>query len=293
MASLGNTSSTTSSSSGGSEPSAKVYEKKSELEAVIRSPKGFKRLMKRTVCGECGVKGFMTSRFGNVSALVLPSMINMFWCESCGRLLCEKHRGLHTCERVDALAAKRRAMTAEEVRQEVEEAAQLKLQREVEAAAAKAESDARKASEYFEIKEKRHTLSAKAGHIASFIQSQAVRAPNGSAAKQELLDMQPVALRIRFELHNETESPTVNFALREDIWAEIKAMYLRAVQITGMVMTLDGGPLDVRNSWEPLPPAPEQQQPQQQQPGNGGHGGGGGGGFGSFGGFDGSGGGGR
>lgn len=231
-----------------------IYEHKGQLEAVIRDPKGFKRLMKRTVCGECGVK-CMQSRFGNVSALVLPSMINMFWCEKCGRLLCEKHRGQHTCEKQDAMDAKRRAMTAEEVRQEVEEAQQLKLQQEAEAAAAKKASDAEKASQYFEIKERRHTLASKAKIIANFIQDMALRAPAGNV-RQELLVMAPVSLRICIELSNEIESPTVSFALRDDIWEETKRMYERAVEISGMQSMVEGQPLSLHNSWEPAPAPP-------------------------------------
>lgn len=248
LGSQSSTDSTDRTISPGSKGKFERFEHKGQLEAVIRDPKLFKRLMKRTLCAECGVK-CMQSRFGNVSALVLPSMIDMFWCSKCGRLLCEKHRGHHTCEKYDAMMAARRAMTAEEVRKEVAEAEQKKLQAEAEAEAEKAARDAEIASKYFAIKEQRKTIASKASHIASFIQRASLQAPAGSG-RQELLESYSVANRISIELWNEVESPTVSYALREDVWDQIKDIYARAQEITGMQIVLEGAPLDVQNSWE-------------------------------------------
>ena len=112
-----------------------IYERKTEVETVLRS--AFKRFVKRTKCAQCGVK-CMEKRFASSSTLIVQSMIDVcifynvfcflflflfcvyflqtFWCDKCGRVLCEKHRNQHTCERQDFLDAKRRSMTPDQVR---------------------------------------------------------------------------------------------------------------------------------------------------------------------------------
>lgn len=72
--------------------------------------------------------------------MMVSCMIDTFYCggaSGCGRLLCGKHRNQHTCERVDAVAAKRRAMTAEQIQVEVREKELLRAQREADAEAEK------------------------------------------------------------------------------------------------------------------------------------------------------------
>jgi len=90
----------------------------SQVQAMLASPKAYKRFLKRTKCAQCGAK-CMDKRFGPISALVVLSMIDSFWCSACGRLLCDKHRSLHTCEKQDFLNAKQRSKTAEQIKVKV------------------------------------------------------------------------------------------------------------------------------------------------------------------------------
>jgi heterodisulfide reductase subunit A-like polyferredoxin len=85
------------------------------VQAVLADPKAYKRFLKRTQCAQCGAK-CMEKRFGAISPLVVGSMVDTFWCEHCGRLLCDKHRSLHTCERRDFLDAKQRNKTAAQIK---------------------------------------------------------------------------------------------------------------------------------------------------------------------------------
>jgi hypothetical protein len=82
----------------------------------------------------------MATRFKDSSSMMVGCMIDTFYCggpKGCGRLLCDKHRNQHTCERVDAIAAKKRAMTAEQIQAEVREKELLRTQQEAEAEAEK------------------------------------------------------------------------------------------------------------------------------------------------------------
>jgi hypothetical protein len=95
--------------------------------------------VKRSKCAQCGVKSLAT-RFKDSSAMMVTCMIDTFYCggsSGCGRILCEKHRNQHTCERVDAIAAKRRAMTPEQIQAEVRAKEAEKFQREAEEEATK------------------------------------------------------------------------------------------------------------------------------------------------------------
>eukprot|EP00614_Pseudopedinella_elastica_P006336 CAMPEP_0172609044 /NCGR_PEP_ID=MMETSP1068-20121228/29065_1 /TAXON_ID=35684 /ORGANISM="Pseudopedinella elastica, Strain CCMP716" /LENGTH=183 /DNA_ID=CAMNT_0013412467 /DNA_START=179 /DNA_END=730 /DNA_ORIENTATION=- len=178
-------------------------------------------------------------------------MIDTFWCDKCGRLLCDKHRNQHTCERVDHLAAKRRAMTAEEIAAEVREKQNRQLQAAAEEAAEK-EAKLRAASEgYTERKARRKIIAGKSTHIANFLQRAALQTQD-QRAKAELLELYQKANRVNLELWNEFETPTVP-GTKDDSWAEAVAAYRRGSEITGMVIMLEGRQLETRNPWDPPP----------------------------------------
>lgn len=226
-----------------------------EMEAKVSGQ--FKEFCKLK-CAQCQQRA--TKRFEKSMSFVVKNMIETFWCKSCGRLLCEKHRDSHTCEKFDAEKERLRKMTAEEVKQQMIDTEERK---EAAAAAAKDEERA-KAEEanrkVVEMQNRRKTLAGKAQQVERFLQgvSRDVEFPQrmGKKAHEEILELYTKTSRIALFLYNEIESPTVKGRIADEEWAELKEAYERARELTGMVIMYDGQPLSMRNSWDP----PEQPQ---------------------------------
>lgn len=229
---------------------------KEELEEFIDKKK--KEFCKLT-CAQCGSKA--TKQYKDTMTMVIKPMIPSFWCQDCGRVLCGTHRHQHKCERVDAEKAARKNMTAEEMRRRMEEEANRKI-----AAEEAAKDEERAAAEIaergrLERKGRRKLIAGKAQHVSGFLQ-QVSRDPDGArvrgqAAQNELLELYQKASRIALTLYNEFEEPTLP-GLAEDDWADLKEIYARARELTHMVVTVEGQPLEMRNPWDP-PEAPPMQ----------------------------------
>jgi cell division protein FtsB len=185
---------------------------------------------------------------------MVETMLDTFWCDKCGRITCEKHRSQHTCERQDFLAAKRRAMTVEQVAAEVAEKEHRRQQAEAEAEALKAAANRAISEGFLERKARRKLIASKSTHVANFLQRASIEAAPGRG-KQELLELYTKASRANLALWNEVETPTVP-GLLDHVWAEVAAAYGRGSEVTGLQVRLEDGPLDLRNPWDPPPPQP-------------------------------------
>jgi len=178
------------------------------------------------------------------------------------RVLCDKHRYQHTCERVDAEKERLRTMTTDQLRERMEMDAANAIRaaedtRERERAAAVL-VERQKA----ERKEKRKLIASKARSVEQFVQR---CAREGDSRPQnvlnELLDMYPKVSRISLSLYNEFEHPSSQEVGGDD-WEDLKAHYARARELTGMYIMTEEGPLSMRNPWDP---PEEEQEPMMQE----------------------------
>merc|ERR1719240_6720 len=147
-------------------------------------------------------------------------------------------------------------MTQDQLRYKIEMEAARKEADEVNAAAAKRAAAEAVERQLTEKKNRRKIVSQKGLAVANFIQQLArnsdVDRPGQRESQRELLELYPKASRISLSLYNEIEQPTVSGILEED-WAEMKAMYDRVTQITGIGIMMEGEPLDMRNPWDEPP----------------------------------------
>lgn len=212
--------------------------------AELCSPGKFKHFLKKK-CGECGGSGFKV-KYAKVSPLVVRAQISTFWCKECGRLLCEQHRHAHTCEAADARAARRRAMTGDEIREAArrEEASRLDAEAKAEAGE-RAVKEARAASFHL-WKTRRKNAASKSTHVANFVQRISTQADAGRT-RNALLDMYTTCNRINLRLWNEVDTPS-HGKFDFEAWAELKAVYTRACDTSGLVLTIDGLPLELEDA---------------------------------------------
>ncbi|KAJ1444369.1 hypothetical protein M885DRAFT_553117 [Pelagophyceae sp. CCMP2097] len=153
-----------------------------EVQALLFADK-WKAFLKMR-CGECNAMAF--KKFAKTSPLVVRAIVSTFWCKDCGRILCESHRSLHTCERRDALLERQRNTPPEQIMREAKEAAD---QRDRAAAAAlqlkKAEDDI-KSTKYHLWKGRRRICAGKSSTVVTFLQRCAVQT-EASHRQDELL----------------------------------------------------------------------------------------------------------
>lgn len=188
--------------------------------------------------------------------MIIKQMSDQYWCKDCGRVLCDKHRYQHTCEVIDAEKEKNSKMTIEELRLRLEVDAARKL-----AIEAVAEDEKRAAAEIVEgekaiRKGRRKLIAGKAHSIASFLQ-QCARDPDLERRPQfqkELGELYTRANRNALALYNEYETPS-GPELAETEWADVKEIYVRTRELTGVVLMIDGEPLSLRNPWDPPDPS--------------------------------------
>lgn len=214
--------------------------------AELCSPGKFKQFLKKK-CGECGGSGFKV-KYGKVSPLVVRAQISTFWCKECGRLLCEQHRHAHTCEAADARAARRRAMTGEEIREAARREEASRLDAEAKAEAEKAVAREARAATFHLWKTRRKNAASKSTHVANFVQRIATQAEAGRT-RDALLTMYTTCNRINLRLWNEVDTPSSRFDF--EAWAELKAVYARACDTSGLVLTIDGVPLELEEDHVP------------------------------------------
>lgn len=227
---------------------------KADLEAFVKGQ--FKAFCKEK-CAQCGKPA--TKRFSTGMSVVVINMVDTFWCKECGRILCEKCRYQHTCERLDQQKERNKHLTHEQLAAQIAEAEALKEAAEEEKAAA-----ARKIAEAEEQqrlirKDKRALIARKAKAVEDFLQGISrdteANEARGTRVRDELFELYTRAKRISLTLYNEYEHPTLP-GLAEDDWQQVKEIYVRARELTHMYVLFEDRPLDMRNPWDP-PPEPE------------------------------------
>jgi len=226
------------------------YTKQDLDDLVTNKYKTFTKLK----CAECNADA--CKRFNGMMSFVAKQMLDTCWCNECGRVLCDKHRYSHTCERLDQQKERNKNITKEELARQLAEAEALK-----QAAEDAKKDEARAAAEIverqrLERKGKRELLAKKAKIVENFLQgisrNPALMEARGTRARDELLDLYTKARRISLTLYNEYEHPTLP-DLAVDDWEEVKEIYSRAVELSGMRAATEDGPLDMRNPWDPPP----------------------------------------
>lgn len=232
----------------------KRYTKQDLEELVTNKYKTFCKLK----CEECQAPA--CKRFSGMMSLVAKQMLDSCWCNECGRVLCDKHRHQHTCERLDQQKERNKHLTKEQLSAQLAEAEALKAVKEEEEALERRKVAEAVEAERQDRKEKRKLLASKARIIESFLQSvcrnDEIIQARGTAVKDELFDMYTRLTRLSLALYNEFEHPTTK-DLQEGDWQDVKQIYQRASELTRMRAMTEEGPLDVRNPWDPPPPADE------------------------------------
>lgn len=227
---------------------------KDDLEAYVSGK--FKTFCKEK-CSECGKPA--TKRFATSMSFVVSKMCDSFWCNECGRILCESCRYQHTCERLDQQKERNAKITHEVLAQQLFEAEAYKEMREEEQRAeGRKEKDAYE-QERMVRKERRKTMAMKAKNVEDFLQGITrdleAQEARSRLVREELLNFYPSAKRLALTLYNDFEHPASQGLLDEE-WEEVKTIYTRASEIAhAFVMDRESGmPLDMRNPWDPPPP---------------------------------------
>ncbi|KAJ8608741.1 hypothetical protein CTAYLR_007804 [Chrysophaeum taylorii] len=220
----------------------------SEAEVAGLMTAGRVKKFLKAKCGECGAQGF--KKYNKTSPVVLRAQISSFWCKECSRLLCEKHRNLHKCERVDAARQAARRMTGEEIRERARIAEARRVEQETLEAERKRRENEAKAARHYLWKSRRKLVAGRSTHVANFAQRSALQAPPGRD-RERLLEIYASCNRINLHLWNEVEAPTTPEAIDDQAYSKLRAHYAEASEITGMVVTVDGLPLDLNLDWIP------------------------------------------
>lgn len=224
---------------------------KADLEAYVTNQ--FKTFCKEK-CVECGKPA--TKRYSTSMSFVVSKMLESFWCNECGRVLCEKCRYQHTCERLDQQKERNKHLTHEQLAAQMAEAEALKQAAEDEKKAAARREAVAEEQQRLIRKDRRQVLARKAKCVEDFLQGISrdtdANAARGPRARDELLELYTRAKRIALTLYNEFEHPTLP-GLADDDWESCKEIYARARELTGMFIMVEGQPLDMRNPWDPPP----------------------------------------
>uniref|UniRef100_A0A7S0FXH7 Uncharacterized protein n=1 Tax=Pyrodinium bahamense TaxID=73915 RepID=A0A7S0FXH7_9DINO len=233
-------------------PEVKRYAK-ADLEAFVSGK--FKTFCKEK-CAQCGKPA--TKRFSTSMSFVVSKMLESFWCPECGRILCELCRHDHTCERLDQQKERNKHLTHEQLAAQLAEAEALKQAAEAEKKAAARRVAEAEEQQRLMRKDRRQVLARKAKCVEDFLQGisrdTTTTEARGPRVRDELFELYTRAKRISLTLYNEYEHPTLP-GLADDDWESIKEIYARARELTGMFIAVEGQPLDMRNPWDPPPPA--------------------------------------
>ena len=210
----------------------------------------FKKFCKKK-CGECHAPAF--KKFLKVSPLVVRAQVGSFWCASCGRLLCDAHRNQHTCEVEDAELERRRRMNVDDIRADIKRREDAKAEADAKAAAVKRAADEKKFAIVSAWKQRRKHVAGVSTSIANMCQRWAVQADPGRA-QDELLELYTSCNRINLRLWNEVQEPTIQLDIDHEAWDKLCRNYDRAKELTGLVIVVEGTPLDMHLPWLPRPP---------------------------------------
>jgi len=225
---------------------------KADLDDVIKSK--FKTFLKEP-CAECGKPA--VKRFNGTMSFIVGQLADSYWCNECGRILCESHRYQHKCERLDQQKERNKHLTHDQMAARIAQEEALRQARDEETkAAARQEAEAHEEQRQLR-RGRRELIAKKAKQLEDFLQGICrdtdTNARRGPQARDELLDMWTRAKRIALTLYNEFEHPTLP-GLAEDDWRDATELYQRAQELTGMYISVEGEPLSMRNPWDQPPP---------------------------------------
>mmetsp|Transcript_34958 Transcript_34958/g.105313 ORF Transcript_34958/g.105313 Transcript_34958/m.105313 type:complete len:270 (-) Transcript_34958:37-846(-) len=238
---------------GAGSPEKKVVRYRSEEDVrKLLANDNFKKFCKKK-CGHCGAVAF--KRFSKISPLIVRAQIGSFWCQSCGRLLCEAHRNQHTCETEDAEFERKRRMDVGAIRDEIKRQEDAKdAAREAEAAEKRLLNE-KKAAVWLAWKERRKHVAGISTSVANMVQRWAVQTDEGRV-RDSLLELYTSSSRINLRLWNEVQAPEIRENVDVDAWARLSRNYARACDLTGLVVMVEGVPLDFALPWMPLEEQP-------------------------------------
>eukprot|EP00930_Biecheleria_cincta_P100221 TRINITY_DN91848_c0_g1_i1.p1 TRINITY_DN91848_c0_g1~~TRINITY_DN91848_c0_g1_i1.p1 ORF type:complete len:261 (-),score=59.42 TRINITY_DN91848_c0_g1_i1:36-785(-) len=226
---------------------------KEELEDFITKDK---KAFLKTPCAECGGSCGLAKKYKETMAVIVKNMLDNFWCRDCGRVLCDKDRYQHTCEVIDAAKEKNAKITKESLAQQLADDEARKAAVEAAAKAERIRAAEILEQEKSQRKAKRKILAQKAKQVESFIQQRSRDTTGLSESKKnQMLELYPRASRISLALYNQFEHPD-NTEVGGQDWEDIKEIYAKARELTGMIIMTEDGPLDMRNPWDP----PEEQE---------------------------------
>lgn len=226
-----------------------------DLEAICTG-ETFKAFCKLK-CAECA--GVANKRFSSSMPSVVTHMFDSCWCNECGRVLCEKHRYQHTCERLDQQKERNKNLTKEQLAAQLAEAEALgKAMEEKKTAERRTVAEAAE-KERLIRKDRRKVLAMKARHVEGFLQTISrdteANEVRGTRVRDELFELYTRARRLSLTLYNEFEEPSMP-GLAEEDFQSVKEIYERTTELTHMVAMTEDGRLDMRNPWDP-PPRPQ------------------------------------
>ena len=72
--------------------------------------------------------------------------------------------------------------------------------------------------------------------------------------RDRLLDIYTSCNRINLRLWNEVQEPTIQLDIDHEAWDKLCRNYDRAKELTGLVIVVEGTPLDMHLPWLPRPP---------------------------------------
>merc|ERR1719433_954537 len=188
---------------------------KADIEDLVYNQ--FKSAFLKERCAECGKPA--TKRYSKTMSFVVAQMLDAYWCNECGRVLCDACRYQHRCERLDQQKERNKHLTKEQLAAQLAEAEALK-----QAAEDAKKAEARRKAEAEEQqrlvrKDRRALLARKAKCVEDFLQGflrdAEANAARGPRARDELFDMYGRSKRLSLTLYNEYEHPSGN-ELAED-----------------------------------------------------------------------------
>mmetsp|Transcript_40476 Transcript_40476/g.116342 ORF Transcript_40476/g.116342 Transcript_40476/m.116342 type:complete len:266 (+) Transcript_40476:124-921(+) len=232
---------------------------KADIEDLVKNR--FKTEFLKEKCAECGCMA--TKRFKGTMSVIVAQMLDSFWCNECGRVLCESHRYQHTCERLDEQKERNKNISREALAAQMAEAERLKEAAEEEKRATARAAAALAEKERLIRKGKREVIAKKARVVEDFLMQftrpaavDGTTQVHGARVRDELFELYSRAKRIALTLYNEFEHPT-SPELPEQDWEDVKDIYERAKELTHMFAAVEGQPLDMHNPWDPPPPPEE------------------------------------
>uniref|UniRef100_A0A6S8C2M1 AN1-type domain-containing protein n=1 Tax=Aureoumbra lagunensis TaxID=44058 RepID=A0A6S8C2M1_9STRA len=222
------------------------YQSEKEVIDDLLTGENFRKKFLKKKCAYTDCNAKFKLRFGQSSALIVRPQIGTFWCKDCGRLLCEKHRADHDCEVLKIALERSQKLTASEILEQVKRKEEEKIAAEEQLQKLKQAEKEAKAAHYQMWKHRRQIAAGKSTHVTNFVQRLSVQANEGQT-RDQLLDLYTSCNRLNLRLWNEVTSPTSQFDYES--YEKLIDNYTQIKQISGMICTVDGMPLDLTIDW--------------------------------------------